>query len=703
MSTRTNTNYNLFAMSGSDILHDESDLGIINGMLGTNGPYTNTLRIEGLFARPFVSSDFYLEVRLFGQKIKSTEYTWFPVEMKRQGCLDDLAVDSSLVLGGGKRTAVLQFAIENKASVKRKIPLQIDFGGTLDYHKEWNFARPQSSCVLNCRCVENGVELHNNYGSIAIKTDVENMKYLPYCGMFEGEIEIEANCSEIVSVAVAIGYNELTPGRNDVPHWSVFGYSAVYRNTAVDDAEEAITNPDVFIDKGREVFEKKVEHLLRVMPEFTASDQRLQKWYYRSLVHLLLNQWNDVPEFVLNPYFSTGSLNGGCCCSYLWDYGANWKIWGMYKPEAAKKHIKAFLNIDLENHYAFLPMTNQATGPWYYINQEKIIFCIYYYVLHTGDKDFLLEKFRGRSIIEHVVEQALVKDDLDKDAVLVDYGTGNHHLELRTKFRYDNILPDMNLRRCSYYHAADILCKMVDYEAPVDFIKRSNAIKELIREKLYDKEAKWFRWIDAEGNENLRYTIQMFKALGFPEGWTLDKDMHDALISHINEQEFLGEFGMHSMSKLDPAYDQVDIDNGGGGSCVFFGPEIMEKLYLNGENKLAESMLYRFLWWADKMPFWGDSIVANYIDYRKDTPLQNALGGAAIAQSVIFGIFGISVDENMQITINPAPPESSPEISLKNICLANKNFDIFVEGNSYRVIQNNSQITEMPIGKSVII
>ena len=30
-----------------------------------------------------------------------------------------------------------------------------------------------------------------------------------------------------------------------------------------------------------------------------------------------MNKW-EVPEFKLNPYYSTGSVKGGCVCNYLW-------------------------------------------------------------------------------------------------------------------------------------------------------------------------------------------------------------------------------------------------------------------------------------------------------------------------------------------------------------------------------------------------
>ena len=281
-------------------------------------------------------------------------------------------------------------------------------------------------------------------------------------------------------------------------------------------------------------------------------------------MHLLMNQWRS-KEFLLHPYYATGGVLGGCVCCYLWDFGENWEVINLYDPKALREHVAAFLGIDLTKHFAFLPFTGEPFGPWYYINQEKIIFLIYYYVLHTGDTAFLKQKVHGRALIDHVIEQALAGDDVKKDAVLVDYGNGNHHLELRKEYRYDHYLPDMNARRYAYYYVADELCKLAGKEPPVDFPKRAEAIKKLVTKKMWNPRLRWYHWLDAKGKTQLRYTVQMFKL--FSSG-VLDPEQELGLLSHLNEEEFLSAYGLHSMAKHDPAYDQVDIDNGCGGKHV---------------------------------------------------------------------------------------------------------------------------------------
>lgn len=224
-------------------------------------------------------------------------------------------------------------------------------------------------------------------------------------------------------------------------------------------------------------------------------------------------------------------------------------------------------------------------------------------------------------------------------------------------------------------------------------------MKQVIHDELWSDEHQWWLFKGNDEKEHLRYTIQLFKLIG---SGAISNAEEQALISHLNEHEFLSEFGMHSMSKLDPAYDQIDTDNGGGGACSIFPPQIIERLYKAGYAKNAEDILRRILWWGERMPYWGDSLVANAIDYRKDTPLQNAIGAISGAQAIIFGMFGVIADFDGNITINPAPPSYSPSISLTGVQIRGITFDVEVNDNQYQVRMPKSTF-HSAVGQPVVI
>ena len=75
----------LFELSGNDNILEETHFGIVNGTITTNVLNTNVLSFRTLFAPPFASSDFRLDLRLFGELVKTTSYTWKPTEVHREG------------------------------------------------------------------------------------------------------------------------------------------------------------------------------------------------------------------------------------------------------------------------------------------------------------------------------------------------------------------------------------------------------------------------------------------------------------------------------------------------------------------------------------------------------------------------------------------------------------------------------------------
>src|SRR5439155_20526100 len=309
--------------------------------------------------------------------------------------------------------------------------------------------------------------------------------------------------------------------------------------------------------------------------------------------HLLLNRWT-VPEFVLKPDYSYGSIKCGCVGCYLWDYASVPELMPLYDPCSAREHIKQFLRVDITKHFLFNPVDGQGDGPTYLVNQEKIIGCVYYYVLHTGDVKFLEESINGKSILEWVFHQATYGDDLGKPAVLVDYGENVSHLELRHQYKYNHVLPDVNGGRYASYLRAAKLAELAGKQRQ-DIVARLGPLKQLLKKTLWDPQRKWLGFQSDTGSVDLRYTNIIFTLIGTG---VLDKEEELGLLGHLNEKEFLSDYGLHSISKLDPAYDQVDIDHGGGGSYVAFPAMIAECLYKAGYPDQAENILERTLWWA---------------------------------------------------------------------------------------------------------
>jgi hypothetical protein len=655
----------VFALRGEDCIMEEEHFGIVSGQLTAGINHRDVGSVAGLWAPPYVSSDFLLEMQVGGEKVPTREYTWRPMEVRRSGGTGDVEVSSTTTLVPGTRAGILTLDLESRASAPQDVELQFVGRGTLDRTDVWEFSRAQSATPAPAKAEGNGLVKEQGACAIILRTDLEGLQWDDGTSAWKTTLALAPHEKKSVHVVFAIGEKSASAAQCDA--------------LAADPAKAVA-------DAGVE-YRRRVNELFGRLPRLTSSNPALVKFYNRSLVHFLMNRW-DVPEFVLHPYYSTGSVKGGCVCNYLWNFGEVWEILPLYDPQAAREHIKQFLKTDITTHFAFMPVNGEAFGPWYPVNQEKIIGLIYYYVQITGDTAFLDEVVADKSVLDWTVYHAVHGDDLGKPVALIDYGPSNSHLELRRGYPYNHVMPDLNGRRYANYLRAAELCEIAERPAPY-LVERAEALKVLLKQQIWNPDTKWFWFENDQGVKDTRLTVQLFKLFG---SGVLDAEEAAGLLSHLNETEFLSEYGLHSMSKTDIAYDQVDIDNGGGGICTCFTPQISERLYKSGHAAQAADLLRRTLWWGERMPYWGDSLVANSIDYRKDTPLQCTLDGVAVAQCILFGMFGVNVQLNGDITIDPHPAGFAARMKLEGLRLHGMEIDIKVDGDHFRVECNDRTI-----------
>lgn len=672
-----------FALDGSRNIVQEEHFGIVNGKITTGISYGDVLGVRGLWAPPYVSSDFKMQVTVSGSPVAAGQYTWHPFHVERRGDLPGIAVKSDTMLIPGARAGLLEVTFTNAAAQPRTIPAAITVEGTLDIAEPvndigssgWAFSTPTSKTATRRRIADGSLLLEQGSLAIVLRASggVQWQDALP-CG--ECSISLPPSGSAKLFVAWAAGPSEEA--------------QTVCRKIAAD--------PEKAMAATRTVYAERLEDLFSKLPRLESSSAALEAFYYRSLVPLVMNRW-DVAEFVLHPYYSTGGVNGGCVGNYLWDFGENWEIFPLCDASAARSHIKQFLTIDITRHFAFDPVTGKAFGPWYPVNQEKIVGLIYYYVKHTGDTEFLKDMVNGQTILEHAIANAMYGDDPQQPVSLIDYGPSNSHLELRRGLPYNHVMPDLNGRRYESYLRAAELTELAGRPLP-HLRQRAEELKALLKQQLWNEQARWFDFENEKGQKDIRYTVQVFKLFGSK---VLDAGQEAGLISHLNNpREFMAEFGLESMAKTDPAYDPVDYDNGGGGCFTAFPAQIAERLYKAGHPDTAENILKRILWWGERLPYWGDSLAANEIQYRRDTPLQCTFDGAAVAQCVIFGMFGVQTEFNGDIRIDPHPPAFARQMKLDGLRLRGHVLQIAVDGAEYEV-REGTRRARAPVGRPIFV
>lgn len=665
----------LFAMDGRAIITAPEHLGIINRHLTIGTPGGHAGRIDGLWAPPFVSSDFALRVEIRGQEVPAPIVRWWPYKIEQQGEAEGVRVSAIIALAPGRRAGLLALTLHGTAPNPIEAQIEFKTRATLDRCDFWEFAQPRSSTATRRVSEDDSLILTAGERSIVLRGAGGGVTWNTESGSGVRGVRLEPGGSATVHLAFAIGPTA----------------------EAVTDCQAIATGPSEVMAAAEAAHGQQVVDLFGRIPRLTSSDPAVEAFYCRSLLSLVLNRW-EVPEFVLKPYYSTGSIRGGCVTEYLWNYGESLLMLPLYDPTAHREHIKQFLKCDMTRHFAFNPVDGRAFGPWYMVNQEKIVGLVYHHVRITGDTGFLAETVEGRTVLEYVLQNAVHGDDVSQPVALIDYGPSNSHLELRRQYGYNHTMPDLNGRRYATYLQAARLAEVAGKPEP-RLLERAAALKPLLRQKLWNPRTQWFDFINAQGQAETRWTVQMFYLLGTG---VLDEETEAGLVSHLNDREFLGEYGLHSLAKGDPAYDPADVDNGGPGACTSFPPNIAILLYQAGRPGEANDLMGRCVWWGSRMPYWGDSIHADRVDYRHDTPLQCTLDAVAVAGFFVFGMFGIDPQFDGSILVHPRPAAWAPRAALRGIRIRDAVFDVELGDTEFTVI-SGGQTLVAPAGRTISI
>ncbi|MEI7829154.1 MAG: hypothetical protein WCI31_05270 [Prolixibacteraceae bacterium] len=673
----------VFLADGDSIITRPQHLGIVNGMGSVGIAYDYVGVINGFWAPPYVSSDFFIEPRLWGERVKTDHYTWLPFQTKQIGRLNGIEIMSTTTLIYGMRAGVLSIKLINTTNEAKEIPLQFicnspfTYRITLDREEIWGFGTPKSKTAVADTEDKKGIMRVQGDYAIAIGGDLKGLWWEEATRRFHGTIELKPGQEMSTSLV----------------------FSMERREKALQWRNDLLSNIKMHIKSSDDYYLSEVKSIFDKLPRLTSDNKNIEKLYNRSLSILMMNRYM-VPELALNPYYPTGSVKGGCFKNYLWNYGAVSGILPLFDPEADKKHILQFFRSGgLYNGHSFDPISGKGTGSWYPVNQNLIIQLTYNYIKNTGDTDFLKEEVvKGETVLDHMIRNAMHLDYIAGPVKLVDYGPRGDHLELSREFTYNHVIPDLNGLRYKNYERVSELCKLAGNPQPY-LMERAKELKKILKKELWDPKLRWFSYADDKGIKNVRYTIQMFYLLNSD---VIDNEIENGLLSHLNDKEFLGDYGVHSMSKKDIAYDQVDIDNGGGGSCTIFPPQIARLLYNSGKTEVADKIMGRILWWGQRLPYFGDSQVANEVDYRQDTPLQADIGTISLAESILFGMLGINAGFDGFITISPANTKLAKELEVKGLKIRGKTIDISVKGDKYEVVSGGKSY-KAEIGNPTVI
>jgi hypothetical protein len=444
--------------------------------------------------------------------------------------------------------------------------------------------------------------------------------------------------------------------------------------------------------------EAQLRRIVEPLPALKTQSPQLDNLYKRCLASLAFCRW-DRGDFRRQPTW----VCGGFICVVTWDFSFSAYALNLIEPQAIRQTLRDVLDIGrMQASYIDIRQP-RALAPFLYIQEPFALRdLIGAYVTVTGDRTILDDQAGGHSIYEWL---KLWGGKLNEFATgpdgLVDLGDANESLlELRTD-DYDHVVPAVNGLAIQYFRwLAELAGERNDPDA-ARFAQRAEALNRAFHEKLWNEKAGWFDNLYPGGSRQPIFSAHLFDLLGTS---VLRKPERAALASHLKEGEFLGEFGLYSISRKDTVHwDRLDADWGGGGCYLGTPLRTARYLYEGGDDQRGWDILKRMSRLAGHFAFLPQSPMADEpAEFRTGGNLEISSGAGL--EAIWFGIFGLHPKENGSLVVSPAPfnPELG-EARLAGFQFRHHRYEVELRRDGYRVLLDGNLCSKKGYGKITTI
>ncbi|MBN1909822.1 MAG: hypothetical protein JW818_08800 [Pirellulales bacterium] len=638
-------------------------------------PDVKEFGFSSLFSPPLLAYPAQVGITLDGRPIEVADYTWYPSEVELRGKPTvGLDVAGRVVPLAGVPAVVCELNLTNRSARPVSSMIGLTAEGTVGISRHWPFSPPRAKSE-NTKRVETP-------GRLILRSK-------------DGHAEL--------ALAITGGQVKTTNGRLLVPVALNPGERKTYWVVAVLDASEKtsdalskiIESPERFVADAQRNWQRRIERLAATAPVLETPSAALAAFYRRALLTFLTCRW-DKDTLLFRPWYATSGIDGGAMCAYLWDLSYTSKMAILCDAPAVRRYLLAFAQADLTECNAINPLDGSPLGSMYSYNYYNLTRLAYDYVTLTGDLGILSEKIRGETFLDYLYRYTLRTEDLTRPPELIDYGTNRNLLELKRTDDYQHFTPSPNSERVLIYARLESLFNWSGRKTPHDLAERARLLRARLIDELWDARLGWFRCRNRQGQPRIAYSIQIFDLL---RTGVLSPEQKKAVLSHLNEDEFLGPYGVHSLSKRDEGYDPGDADWGGPGAYAGDVPELIVDLIGAGFEQEGVDVLRRILWWGE-FPYIPQAVLAGSRDYR-DNGRANIIAGLSGGQAVLNGLLGIRVD-GRQIHFRPVNHSIIAGLKLSNLSIRGQKFTLTVDAQAKTyTVESAGQVARRPVGQSL--
>ena len=482
----------------------------------------------------------------------------------------------------------------------------------------------------------------------------------------------------------------IAPGKTETYYFAVKFYEPQNGAPAItqSDIKERMQKAD---NKTREMLAWAYNKL----PKFSSSNKQLEEYYYRCLLSVLMSRYEN-PNYISDVFWAVGTWP----YTISWDNSYTSDLLAMLDPESLKGAILTnFEQVQLKKTYVGW---NGAHWDMLYIQEPFALqIMIEAYIRHTGDYSIFDEKAAGVSVWEWMQRWVTeLQTNYTNDLGLIDVGYNTEKIiEIRTD-GYNHAVPITNTL------TIDLLYTMADWAKRRDegklqqkYFKNAEKLKGLVNKYLWNEELGWFDNYYPDGTKGTIWTYHLFDLLGtdYLPGYQAYR-----LVSHLQEGEFLGKYGVYSIARRDTVHwDLIDSDWGGGGQYAGMPGRISRNLYQKGFAGKGWDVLKRNIRYVDHFPYLPQNPrIDNPEQDRSSMPVQIAAGAGL--EAIVFGTFGVKIEED-KLTIKPYNHEDIGEATLTDIPYKGRKFGVQLSRKTFSVYENDKLIATKFYGEKVIL
>jgi hypothetical protein len=397
---------------------------------------------------------------------------------------------------------------------------------------------------------------------------------------------------------------------------------------------------------------QRLRAITQRFPSLTTNHRGLAEYWRRCLVTGVTCLW-DHESFRYRPHLATSGIDGRAICTYLWD--ASYAPWVLHlmAPEALDNVLAGMQNMDVHEHFAFTP-DGAGTGPWYSANDHSLTELIWTRTCVSGiDRDLI-------AFLQSALQRS--EDRLPGVGELKDFGTNRNLLEMRTN-GYEHVVPCFNSLRALNLRRLATLLDMAGMPGGEAYRQKADRIVREVRKRLWDPTRGWFDCLHPDGSRHHVESIQVFDVM-LADVATAGQER--ALVSRLVEGDFLGPFGVHSVSPRDELhFELVDVDWSGNGAFLGEPTILAYTLWKRGFARIAWQVMQRLLWMGTTLPYLPQETYAG-------KPMASARGVAnqcaALAgiRAILSGMLGLEPRPDGELTLSPQLPPGV-EIQLRGL------------------------------------